>query len=309
MAEAAAAQRYERAAVLLRRRERLAALWGGCRGMLEATHARSRLVLARHPPKERWDAFWVVGRAGSWTGARCPTDPARSRRAPRWRVLKGEADAAEAGGGRRDPDRRTAGSRRRCRRSCRSSAAARCPTCAASCVPRPAREPATAARDETPSFENTWDRCVSTVFSDRKSSAAIWRLVLPARTSRPPRARAGSARAAAVRQARRPFALAARAGRGAAARARRRRWTAARPAPRGRRGPVRAPSPRRGSPSPASARPSSSRARAASIGIAHRLGAASASRAASAAAAGSPVASASVARVRDISACRDGMPG
>ena len=60
MAEAAAARRYERAAVLLRRRDRLAALVGRLSGMLEATHARSRLVLARHPAKERWDAFWVV---------------------------------------------------------------------------------------------------------------------------------------------------------------------------------------------------------------------------------------------------------
>ena len=60
MREAAAARRYERAAVLLRRRERLAALVGRLSGLLEATHARSRLVLARHPVKDRWDAFWVV---------------------------------------------------------------------------------------------------------------------------------------------------------------------------------------------------------------------------------------------------------
>jgi DNA polymerase-3 subunit epsilon len=60
MAEAAAGQRYERAAALLRRRDRLAALVARLSGLLEATHARSRLVLARHPAKERWDAFWVV---------------------------------------------------------------------------------------------------------------------------------------------------------------------------------------------------------------------------------------------------------
>jgi DNA polymerase III subunit epsilon len=60
MAEASAARRYERAAVLLRRRDRLAALVGRLSGLLEATHARSRLVLARHPAKDRWDAFWVV---------------------------------------------------------------------------------------------------------------------------------------------------------------------------------------------------------------------------------------------------------
>src|SRR3954468_17992550 len=61
--EASAAQRYERAAVLLRRRDRLAGLVGRLSGLLEATHARSRLVLAKHPAKDRWDAFWVI--AGS----------------------------------------------------------------------------------------------------------------------------------------------------------------------------------------------------------------------------------------------------
>src|SRR3954465_13758530 len=63
MDEASATQRYERAAALLRRRDRLAALVGRLSGVLEAAHARSRLVLAKHPAKERWDAFWVI--AGS----------------------------------------------------------------------------------------------------------------------------------------------------------------------------------------------------------------------------------------------------
>src|SRR3954467_4108714 len=63
MSEASAAQRYERAAVLLRRRDRLASLVARLSGVLEAAHARSRLVLAKHPAKERWDAFWVI--AGS----------------------------------------------------------------------------------------------------------------------------------------------------------------------------------------------------------------------------------------------------
>ena len=63
MSEAAAAKRYERAAVLLRRRDRLAALVGRMSGVLEAAHARSRLVLAKHPAKDSWDAFWVI--AGS----------------------------------------------------------------------------------------------------------------------------------------------------------------------------------------------------------------------------------------------------
>src|SRR4051794_30842580 len=60
-------RRYERAAVLLRRRERLEGLLGRLSGLLEATHARSRLVLAQHPSKERWDAFWLVaGRVVDW---------------------------------------------------------------------------------------------------------------------------------------------------------------------------------------------------------------------------------------------------
>jgi DNA polymerase III subunit epsilon len=67
MREAAEARRYERAAVLRRRRDRLAALVGRLSGLLEATHAHSRLVLARHPTKERWDAFWIVaGTVADW---------------------------------------------------------------------------------------------------------------------------------------------------------------------------------------------------------------------------------------------------
>jgi DNA polymerase-3 subunit epsilon len=68
------AQKYERAAVLLRRRDRLAALVGRLSGLLEATHARSRLVLARHPAKERWDAFWIAnGGVADW--GPLPDDP------------------------------------------------------------------------------------------------------------------------------------------------------------------------------------------------------------------------------------------
>ena len=60
-------RRYERAAVLLRRRERLEGLLGRLSGLLEASHSRSRVVLARHPAKERWDAFWIVaGRVADW---------------------------------------------------------------------------------------------------------------------------------------------------------------------------------------------------------------------------------------------------
>ena len=67
MREASAARRYERAAVLLRRRERLEGLVGRLTGLLQATHARTRLVVARHPVKPRFDAFWIVaGRVVDW---------------------------------------------------------------------------------------------------------------------------------------------------------------------------------------------------------------------------------------------------
>jgi DNA polymerase-3 subunit epsilon len=67
MAAASAERRYERAAVLLRRRERLASLLERLSGQLEAVHAGTRLVLAQHPVKPRWDAFWIVaGRVVDW---------------------------------------------------------------------------------------------------------------------------------------------------------------------------------------------------------------------------------------------------
>jgi DNA polymerase III subunit epsilon len=61
MREAAAAQRFERAAALLRRRERLAWVLERLDGVLRAQHSAPRLVLARHPVKPRFDVFWVVG--------------------------------------------------------------------------------------------------------------------------------------------------------------------------------------------------------------------------------------------------------
>jgi DNA polymerase-3 subunit epsilon len=65
--EAVEAQRYERAAVLHRRRERMALLVDRLGGLLQATHAQTRLVLARHPVKEHWDALWIVaGRVADW---------------------------------------------------------------------------------------------------------------------------------------------------------------------------------------------------------------------------------------------------
>jgi DNA polymerase III subunit epsilon len=67
MREAARDHRYERAAALLRRRERLAWVLERLEGVLRATHSAPRLVLARHPVKERHDAFWLVrGRLVDW---------------------------------------------------------------------------------------------------------------------------------------------------------------------------------------------------------------------------------------------------
>jgi DNA polymerase III subunit epsilon len=61
MRAASRSQQYERAAGLVRRKERLDRLLWRTEGMLEAMHARPRLVLAQHPSKPLWDAFWVVG--------------------------------------------------------------------------------------------------------------------------------------------------------------------------------------------------------------------------------------------------------
>jgi DNA polymerase-3 subunit epsilon len=86
MKEASAERRYERAEVLRRRLERLADLLGRLGGVLRATHACSRLVLARHPVKPRLDAFWVVGgRVRDW-GALPPVDELEARTAS---VLEG----------------------------------------------------------------------------------------------------------------------------------------------------------------------------------------------------------------------------
>jgi DNA polymerase III subunit epsilon len=53
--------------VLHRRLERLAGLLGRLGGVLRATHSFPRLVLARHPSKRRFDAFWIVGgRVRDW---------------------------------------------------------------------------------------------------------------------------------------------------------------------------------------------------------------------------------------------------
>ena len=67
MEAASAERRYERAAALLRRRERLEELLGRLDGVLRAVHADPRLVLARHPVEQRFDALWLVnGRVADW---------------------------------------------------------------------------------------------------------------------------------------------------------------------------------------------------------------------------------------------------
>jgi DNA polymerase-3 subunit epsilon len=61
MRGAASQQLFERAAWLRRRARRLRVILDRLGGVLEATHARPRLVLAPHPLGGSFDAFWVVG--------------------------------------------------------------------------------------------------------------------------------------------------------------------------------------------------------------------------------------------------------
>ncbi len=75
MREAARTQHFERAAALLRRKERLAWVLDRLDGQLRATHSAPRLVLAQHPVKERFDAFWIVqGRLVDWGPLPGPTE-------------------------------------------------------------------------------------------------------------------------------------------------------------------------------------------------------------------------------------------
>jgi DNA polymerase III subunit epsilon len=61
MRAAAAEQRFERAEALRRRAGRLTTILNRLDGVLEATHARSRLVLAPHPAERAVEGFWLVG--------------------------------------------------------------------------------------------------------------------------------------------------------------------------------------------------------------------------------------------------------
>jgi DNA polymerase III subunit epsilon len=61
MRAAASEQLYERASALRRRARRLEVILGRLEGVLEATHARPRMLLARHPTDASADVFWLVG--------------------------------------------------------------------------------------------------------------------------------------------------------------------------------------------------------------------------------------------------------
>jgi DNA polymerase-3 subunit epsilon len=93
MRAAAAEQRYERAAWLRRRRQRLQTLLRRISGLIEATHARPRLVLARHPERDEHDGFWLVaGRVVDWG----PVDPDGSELERRTRAALAKAPPAAA---------------------------------------------------------------------------------------------------------------------------------------------------------------------------------------------------------------------
>ena len=61
MRAAASQQQFERAASLRRRAARLRTILDRLDGVLEATHARPRLILAPHPSAGPPEAFWLVG--------------------------------------------------------------------------------------------------------------------------------------------------------------------------------------------------------------------------------------------------------
>ncbi len=71
---AATQQRFERAESLRRRARRLATILDRLGGVLEATHARPRLVLAPHPANDGLEAFWLAGGRLVDFGP-CPADP------------------------------------------------------------------------------------------------------------------------------------------------------------------------------------------------------------------------------------------
>jgi DNA polymerase-3 subunit epsilon len=98
IAAASSEQRYERAAALLRRRGRLAWVLERLEGVLRATHAAPRLVLAPHPVKRRFDAFWVVrGRLADWGPLPGPSELAERTEAALARLEGGARSPVPAG--------------------------------------------------------------------------------------------------------------------------------------------------------------------------------------------------------------------
>jgi DNA polymerase-3 subunit epsilon len=76
MRKAAADQQFERAGWLRRRARRLGVILDSLGGVLEATHARPRLVLAPHPVAPSADVFWLVaGRLVDWGPLVCEPEP------------------------------------------------------------------------------------------------------------------------------------------------------------------------------------------------------------------------------------------
>ncbi len=89
MRQASAARRYERALALRRRARRLGAILGRLGGVLEATHARPRLLLGAHPARPgSFDAFWLVGgRLVDW--GPLPADAAELRERTATALVRG----------------------------------------------------------------------------------------------------------------------------------------------------------------------------------------------------------------------------
>ena len=127
MRAAAEGQRFERAAALLRRKERLAWVVDRLEGMLRATHSEPRLVVAQHPVKERFDAFWIVqGRLVDWGPLPGATELAERTEAALARRPGPPGDTGRRD--RRDPDRGELGRRERATGASARSAAERART-------------------------------------------------------------------------------------------------------------------------------------------------------------------------------------
>ena len=100
MRAAAAEERFERAESLRRRAGRLRTILDRLGGVLEATHARPRLVLAPHPeadPAHPPEAFWLVGGRLVDFGPLDPAAPAEDLAARTQAALRREDRVGEVG--------------------------------------------------------------------------------------------------------------------------------------------------------------------------------------------------------------------